>query len=184
MGIEVALLFYCFWLFIGLLWGGLSLQLKRFFPVNKKYMLAASTTSAVILVLICTRGFWHLDDSWGWGFYAIPPCIVGVITAYSWVKDYYKSLIIITIWEFVIGTIALSNYFGVMEEQSYGINYWHAQMRYDSAAVDKVLSDFTAQIDATITYLTVALLLQIVPFLVLSIFGKLRSFVAKPLAEM
>jgi hypothetical protein len=62
-----------------------------------------------------------------------------------------------------------------MDQLGYAISYWHAQMRFDPAVVDKVLTNFNSQIDATLLYLSITLLLQTILFLSLPWSGYLEK---------
>ncbi len=156
---------------IGLLIAGLT---QTVFFKNLPQTLA-SLILTLALALIFARVIWRTNDFFGWGLCIIPPLLAGATFPTYWKKGYRFDLIFVFVLQAVFGALAISQFVNRMDGLGYSISYWHAQLRYNPYAVDKVLENFDAEIDTVIVYLVVASCLLFIPYLFLPLLGHLKK---------
>lgn len=150
---------FAIWCVLGLLVGAVLVRMRS----RPRLIIAVATTMALCvgISLFLLRWPFEPNPSVGWGLFAVPPFIAGVLLAFALVTGRRHYTAYITAWLIAVSMVALPHYMMEMDSQELGRAYISA-----GAAKGNAEGYLFTEVQITVLYVLGTLALLIVPFLV------------------
>jgi hypothetical protein len=106
----------------------------------------------------------------GWGLYTLPLSVAGAYLGYELPKKPVKFTLLILCWQMLVGIIAVTVYWAIMDYNDYSFTYYPAQNLFYgldyTTTLNKLNQAYNNEIKATILYCVTTTLLLTFPFLI------------------